>query len=229
MSIKTWHIQEQPREKLLQKGTQALSNAELIAILLGSGTQNHDAMQLAYELLEQLGGIRQLFHANQKQICAFSGVGKAKFALFQTVKELCSRLLLAELAPTKKLLNSQQTKNFLRFHLRDLEQEVFSCLFLTSQYQVIAFEELFQGTVNKAIVHPREVVKKSLEKNAKAVIFAHNHPSGIITPSKADKELTQTLQEALELVEIQVLDHFIIGKNDYYSFAEHGELFNKST
>ncbi len=224
MAITHWPLAERPREKLLAKGPQCLSDAELLAIFLRTGIKGKTAVDLARELIQQFGGLRPLLKAGQKQFCVMLGLGPAKYALLQAVLEMSRRHLLEQLTAGDCIAQPRDTQQFLIAHLRDYPHEVFACLFLDSKNQVINFIELSHGTLNGAAVYPREVVKKALHHNAAAVIFAHNHPSGVTEPSQADIRLTRRLVEALALIDIRVLDHFIVGNGKTTSLAERGLL-----
>jgi len=224
MAISDWPREERPREKLLGRGPEALSDAELLAIFLRTGSRGKTAVDLARDMLHHFGGLRGLLSAPQEVFCRFPGLGQAKFAQLQAVMALAQRHLAENLLREASLHNPGDTKQYLLSRLRDYPHEVFACLFLDSQHRVIRYEELFRGTINGASVHPREVVKKTLEYNAAALIFAHNHPSGIAEPSRADRHLTRRLSEALELVEVRVLDHIVVGDGDCVAFSERGWL-----
>ncbi|MCU7878184.1 MAG: DNA repair protein RadC [Candidatus Thiodiazotropha sp. (ex Lucinoma borealis)] len=222
MPITDWPIDERPREKLLQRGAHSLSDAELLAIFLRTGVTGQTAVDLARSLLGEFGGLRQLLAANQQQFCQARGLGQAKFAQLQAVLEMSRRYLREQLRKSDSLTNPQQTRNYLQAKLRHYPYEVFSCLFLDNRHRIICYEELFRGTIDGASVHPREVVKRALEHNAAALILAHNHPSGIAEPSRADQQITKRLKEALALVDIRVLDHIVIGEGEPVSLAERG-------
>ena len=224
MSIRDWPESERPREKLLKSGAQALSEAELIAIFLRTGTRGHSALDVARELLKQFGSLRALLTAPQASLCKAPGMGEVRYATLQAALELARRHYLEVMRSGPALLNPQATRDYLRVRLRDLPHEVFCCLYLDNRHRVIAFEELFRGTLDGASVHPREVVKHALAHNAAALILAHNHPSGVAEPSQADELITRRLKEALNLVEIRVLDHLIVGDSRCESFAERGLL-----
>ncbi len=224
MPIKSWPPAERPREKLLSKGPQALSDAELLAIFLRTGVKGKTALDLGRELLTSYGGLRALLEAERESVCRFVGLGDAKYAELQAALELCRRYLGAKLSRSGVLSNPKETRTFLVGSLRGYPYEVFACLFLDNRHRVISFEELFKGTIDGATVHPREVVKRALANNAAAVIFAHNHPSGVTEPSQADVLLTRRLRDALSLVDIRVLDHFVIGDGEAVSLAEKGLL-----
>ncbi len=224
MSIRDWPESERPREKLLKSGAQALSEAELIAIFLRTGTRGHSALDVARELLKQFGSLRALLTAPQARLCKAPGMGAVRYATLQAALELARRHYLEVMRSGPALLNPQATRDYLRVRLRDLPHEVFCCLYLDNRHRVIAFEELFRGTLDGASVHPREVVKHALAHNAASLILAHNHPSGVAEPSQADELITRRLKEALNLVEIRVLDHLIVGDSRCESFAERGLL-----
>ena len=224
MSIKDWPAEERPREKLLDKGAEVLTDAELLAIFLRTGIAGKTAVDLARELLDDFGSLQTMLEADQTRFCQGKGLGNAKYAQLQAVVEMAKRHYVEILQRGDALTSPEATRAFLSAQLRGYKYEVFACLFLDNQHRVILFEELFTGTIDGASVYPREVVKKALFHNAAAVIFAHNHPSGVNTPSQSDKLMTEKLKQSLSLFDIRVLDHFIIGDGQPYSFAEHGVL-----
>ncbi|MCD2449541.1 DNA repair protein RadC [Methylicorpusculum oleiharenae] len=224
MTIKDWPADERPREKLLQKGAGSLTDAELLAIFLRTGTPGQTAVDLARTLLIEFGSLRTLLDASQQRFCQSNGLGPAKYAQMQAVLEMARRHFHEILQRGDALTSPEITRAYLSAQLRGYSYEVFACLFLDNQHRVIKFEELFRGTIDSAAVYPREVVKRTLHHNAAAVIFAHNHPSGINEPSQADKQITDKLKQALSLFDIRLLDHFIVGDGQPYSFAEHGLL-----
>jgi DNA repair protein RadC len=224
MPITDWPAPERPREKLLQRGASALSDAELLAIFLRTGVAGKTAVDLARELLQEYGGLRQLLCAEQTRFCRSRGLGAAKYAQLQAVLEMGRRYLHEDLQQSQALTSPADSRRFLQAKLRHYPYEVFSCLFLDNRHRLIVFEELFRGTIDGASVYPREVVKRALEHNAAALILAHNHPSGIGEPSEADRRITQRLREALALVDIRLLDHFVIGDGEPVSLAERGML-----
>jgi DNA repair protein RadC len=224
MSITNWPLSERPREKLLARGASHLSDAELLAIFLRIGIKGKSALDLARDLLSAYGSIRALLKADLEDFCTQPGMGSAKYAQLQACMELANRCLGETLVSTDLLNNRLKTENFLIHKLRDRTQEVFACLFLDSKNYLLAYKELFVGTINSSVVYPREVVQEALKQNAVSVIFAHNHPSGDSTPSRADKAITLKLREALNLVDIRVCDHFIIGNGEITSFAEKSLL-----
>lgn len=224
MPIHQWPTSERPREKLIQKGVASLSDAELLAIFLRTGVRGSSAVDLARQLIDDHGSLQALFKANKRQFCQSKGVGPAKYVQLQAVLEMARRYFWEDLERSPKLSSAAQVREYLLMKMSDLPKEVFSCMFLNSQYQLINYEELFSGTVNQAPVYPREVAKRALDNNAAAVILAHNHPSGECHPSRSDRQITEVICDALALLDIRVLDHFIIGKQQVYSFAEHGLL-----
>lgn len=224
MPITDWPLNERPREKLLSFGAQALSDAELLAIFLRTGRSGKTAVDLARDILKHFGGLRKLLGADHDEFCAFSGLGVAKFTQLQAVLELSRRHLAEQLQQGDALTDPAMTRQYLTARLREYQYEVFACLFLDNRHRILGFEELFRGTINGASVHPREVVRQALGYNAAAVIFSHNHPSGVAEPSEADRSITQHLQKALNLIDIRVLDHIIIGDGESVAFAERGWL-----
>ena len=224
MHISDWPAAERPRERLLSNGAVNLSDAELLAILLRTGLRGGSAVDRARELLGAFGDLRCLLDASVVQACQARGLGKATYAQLQAALELARRYLFSRLCRGQVLGSPEEVRQYLQLKLRCLEHEVFACLYLDNQHAVIGYEELFRGTIDGASVYPREVVKRCLAFNAAAVIFAHNHPSGIAEPSQADQRLTQRLKAALGTVDIRVLDHFVVGDTDAVSFAERGML-----
>jgi DNA repair protein RadC len=222
MAITDWPACERPREKLLQRGAAALSDAELLAIFLRTGIPGKSAVDLARGLLDEFGGLRTLLEADLTAFSRGKGLGTAKYVQLQAGLELSRRHLMTTLQRSDALTNPEHTRRYLSAQLRDRNQEVFACLFLDNRHRVLAYEELFFGTVDGASVHPREVVRRCLTKNAAAIILAHNHPSGIAEPSHADEQITIRLQQALSLVDVRLLDHMIIGDGDIVSLAERG-------
>ena len=224
MAIKDWPAEERPREKLLQNGASSLSDSELLAIFLRTGVTGYSAVELARSLLTNFGSLRGLLEADQQSFCLQYGLGPAKFSQLQAVLEMSRRHLESTLSRGDALSDAATTKAYLQQQLRAYQHEVFACLFLDNKHRMIAFEELFRGTIDGANVYPREVIKHALVHNAAAVIFAHNHPSGIAKPSQADIDMTKRLKSALELVDIRVLDHIVIGDGETVSLAEIGQL-----
>lgn len=222
MSIMRWPVSERPREKLVAGGARCLSDAELLAIFLRTGFSGHTAVDLARQLLQRFGGLRQLSDADRTDICNQPGIGLAKYVQLQAALEFGRRYFAAELPRGAGLTSPSQARTFLRAQLRDRPYEVFCCLYLDTRHRVLEFEELFRGTIDGASVHPREVVKAALARNAAAVIIAHNHPSGVAEPSAADEAMTQRLKQALALVDIRLLDHFVVGETEVVSLSERG-------
>jgi DNA repair protein RadC len=222
MHIRDWPATERPREKLLARGAGALSDAELLAIFLGSGLRGRDAVATARELLSEQGGLRVLLQRPPKDLRKLRGLGPARTSALVAALELGQRLLQADLERGAALSDPQSAGRYFAQRLRGLPQEVFAALFLDTRHRVIAYEELFQGTLDGAEVHPREVVRRALGHNAAAVIVAHNHPSGNPEPSAADRAVTLRLKQALALVELRLLDHFVIGDGPPVSLAARG-------
>jgi len=224
MKLSNWPKQERPREKLLAQGTEALSDAELLAIFLRTGVKGLSVVDLARSLILQFGSLRGLFSASQADFCQGKGLGTVKYIQLQAVLEMSKRYLSESLNRTQVFESAQQTRLYLSSQLRDEPNEVFAILLLDSQHRMIAFKKLFFGTINAASVHPRVLVQKALECNAAAIILAHNHPSGIAEPSQADQHITQRIKKAMELIDVSVLDHFVVGDGECVSFAERGLL-----
>lgn len=224
MSIKDWPAQERPREKLLEQGAQALTDAELLAIFLRTGVAGKSAVDLARQLLGEFGSLRALLEADLTAFSTHLGLGPAKYSQLQAVLEMGRRHLAEGLKRDSALESPQQVRDYLKARLRHEPHEIFGCLFLDTRHRVLAFEALFHGTIDGASVYPRQVVKRALAHNAAAVILTHNHPSGIAEPSQADRLLTTRLKDALALVDVRVLDHFIVGDGEPLSMAEYGWL-----
>ena len=224
MGISDWPAAERPREKLLERGAGALSDAELLAIFLRVGVRGASAVDLARQLLSEYQSLGALLAADQKTFCATRGLGVAKFAQLQAVMEMARRHATETLAEVDVLSAPEATRRYLTLKLAHVPHEVFACVFLNTRNHVIAFEELFRGTIDGAAVYPREVVKAALRHNAAAVILAHNHPSGVAEPSAADRDITRRLADALALVDVRVLDHLVIAARQTVSFAERGLL-----
>lgn len=224
MPITDWPEDERPREKLLTRGAAALSDAELLAIFLRTGIPGKSAVDMARDLLSHFGNLRALLKASKAEFCEEKGLGPAKYTQLQAVLEMARRHLAEELPERDALSDPQAARNYLKSRLRDLPHEVFAVLFLDTRHRVIAFEELARGSLDGAAVYPREVIKAALRHNAAAVILAHNHPSGVVEPSAADRMLTSKLQTALSTIDVRVLDHLVIGEGVPASFAERGWL-----
>ena len=223
LAIRDWPRTERPREKLLDRGPGVLSDAELLALLIGSGTRGCSAVELARGLLGDFGSLRALLLAERSRWTR-KGLGPARYATVQAAVELARRHLQEELRSGLPLTTPQAAFRFLQAQLRDRPYEVFCCLYLDNRHRLIAFEELFRGTVDCAQVHPREVLRQALLHNATALILAHNHPSGGLEPSPADEAITRRLKAGLSLMDMRVVDHVIVGGSQCYSFAEHGLL-----
>ena len=222
MQMRDWPAGERPREKLLSRGAIALSDVELLALFIGSGAAGRSAVDLARDCLKQFGGLRGILNATPAAITAQAGVGPAIAARLLGAAEMSRRALRERVIRLGTLSSPDSTQAFLHAQLRDLEHEVFCCLFLDNRHRVIEFEELFRGTIDGASVYPREVVKLALAYNAAAVIFAHNHPSGVAEPSEADQRITVRLVKALALVDIRVLDHVVVGDERCVSMVQRG-------
>ncbi len=224
MVLKDLPEDERPREKLLAKGAASLADAELVAIFLRTGVRGKSAIDLSRLLLKKFGSLGGIAAADIADFTAIDGLGKAKFVQLQAAVELARRALTEEMRGNDNLSSPEAVRRFLRLHLEHKPVEVFMGLFLDAQNGLIAAQELFSGTLTQTSVYPREVVKSALRHNAVSVIFAHNHPSGVAEPSRADKSLTQALKQALALVDVRVLDHFVVGRGSMLSFAELGLL-----
>ena len=221
MAISDWPVRERPRERLLALGAAALSDAELLAVVLRTGVRGKSAVELGRELLERCRGLAGIFGAD---LAGVKGLGPAKRAQFEAALELARRSLQDDLRTGSALTSPGAVRDYLRLAIAGRPHEVFVCLWLDAQHRVTACEELFRGTLTQTSVYPREIVKAGLRANAAAVIFAHNHPSGAAQPSQADELLTRNLKEALALVDIKVLDHFVVAGRQAISFAERGLL-----
>jgi DNA repair protein RadC len=222
MGISDWPEGERPREKLLSKGAHSLSEAELLAIFLRTGVAGKSAVDVARGLIKNFGSLMRLFSASQKELCEAPGLGPAKYAQLQAVLEMARRALDEKIKTVDVLNSPKAVRDYLRLALSGREYEVFAGIFLDAQNRVLEMEELFRGTLSQTSVFPREVVKRALHHNAAGVIFAHNHPSGLAEPSGADEALTAALKKSLALVDVKVLDHFIVGSGCIMSFAERG-------
>jgi DNA repair protein RadC len=222
MSIRDWPRGERPREKLLELGSGSLSDAELLAIFLRTGVTGKSAVDLARHLLKQFGSLRSLLEADLKTFSQELGLGVAKYAQLQAVMEMSRRHMAERLKRDASLNQPHEVRDYLKALLRHEKHEVFGCLFMDSKHRMLAFEPMFRGSIRSTGVHPREVVKRALVHNAAAVIFCHNHPSGSTEPSQADQSLTKLLKSALDLIDVLVLDHFIIGDGDPLSMVEAG-------
>ncbi len=224
MAITDWPAAERPREKLLAQGVAALSDAELLAVFLRVGVTGKSAVDLARDLLARFGSLTGIFAASRAQLSQVHGMGLSKYAKLQAIFEMSRRALAEHMRAQDLLASPQQVRDFLTLKLDSLCHEVFMVLFLDAQNRLIAEEIMFRGTLTQASVHPREVAKQALYYNAASVILAHNHPSGLAQQSQADELITQQLKQALALVDVRVLDHFIVAGNATFSFAERGLL-----
>lgn len=224
MTIKEWPFAERPREKLLSRGAEALSDAELLAIFIRTGIRGRTALDLARDILRRLGGLRGLCESDAATICQAPGLGMAKFVQITAALELGRRYLESRLEKTDVLTSPGDTRRFLEARLKGKPYEVFACLYLDNRHRIIRYEELFHGTIDGASVHPREVVRRALRHNAAAIIVTHNHPSGVAEPSRADRALTRRLQDAASLIDVRLLDHVVVGDGETVSFAERGWL-----
>ncbi|MGH6690680.1 MAG: RadC family protein, partial [Gammaproteobacteria bacterium] len=222
MSIAHWQPDDRPREKLIAKGADVLSDAELVAIFLRTGVRGRSALDLARDLMKRFGSLSALLAADAAALCSMTGLGAAKASQLLAVMEMARRVLKEKLDRGSALGSPQAVRDYLRLKLQDRPHEIFVGVFLDAQNRVLAVEELFRGTLTQTSVYPREVVKRALHYNAAALIFAHNHPSGIAEPSRSDEALTQALKQSLALVDVKVLDHFVIGAGAAMSFAERG-------
>lgn len=224
MGINDWPVNERPRERLIAAGAAALSDGELLAIFLRTGVRGASAVDLARRLLERFGSLAALFAAPLAQVAEVTGLGPAKYAQLQAVLEMSRRALREEMQRRDALTSPAAVRDYLRLALQGKEREVFVAVFLDAQHRAIGVEELFAGTLAQTSVYPREVVRRALALNAAAIIFAHNHPSGVAEPSHADQALTRALIQALALVDVRVLDHFVVARGTCVSFAERGLL-----
>jgi DNA repair protein RadC len=223
MAISDWPIDQRPRERLLTEGAETLPNADLLAVLLHTGVRGKSAVDLGRELLARFGSITRLLAAGP-ELLEIKGLGQAKTAQFAAAIELARRAMAEELKERSALTSPGAVRDYLRVALGHRRHEVFVCIWLDAQHRVMGIEEAFEGTLTQTSVYPREIVQSALRRNAAAVIFAHNHPSGVAQPSQSDELLTRSLKEALALIEVRVLDHFVIAGNQAISFAERGLL-----
>lgn len=225
MAISDWHENDRPREKLLKFGEANLSDAELLAIFLRTGIKGRSAVELAQDLLNQFGSLHQLLNADEAEFCQAKGLGQAKYAGLRAVLEMAKRHFESGLSSSDAFTNPSTCANYLHLHIGNTNRETFAVLLLNQKHQLIDLVSLFTGTLNQASVHPREVVKVVLEKDAAAVILAHNHPSGDPTPSQSDVNITQKIKAALALIDVRVLDHIIIGNGGRFeSLQQRGEV-----
>lgn len=224
LPISQWPLHERPREKLLTQGPETLTDAELLAIFFRTGIKGKTAIDLARDVLQNYGGLRQLLAASPAQFSKMRGLGMAKYIQLQACVELGKRYIKAKIDKKNVLTCSDDTREFLMTKLRDKRYEVFACLFLDTRHRILAYEELFQGTLDSTEVHPRIIIEKTLHHNAAALILCHNHPSGNAHPSQADILITRKIMTALSFLDVRVLDHLIIGDGEITSLAERGEI-----
>ncbi|TFF43297.1 DNA repair protein RadC [Pseudomonas sp. RIT623] len=224
MNIREWPPQERPREKLLLRGAGSLSDAELLAVFLGSGVRGRNVLELARGLLRRFGGLRQVLEADREAFVGELGLGPVRFSQLQALQEIGRRHLAMAIERESAMDSPQAVRRYLKAMLRHEASEVFGCLFLDTKHRPLAFEILFRGTIDRASIYPREVVRRSLLHNAAALILCHNHPSGSCEPSQDDVHLTQVLKRSLALIDIRVLDHVIVGEGEPLSMVEHGWL-----
>jgi DNA repair protein RadC len=224
LKINEWPAEERPRERLIQHGAEGLSDAEILAVLLARGLAGTSAVELARKLMHEFGGIRGTLNAAPTSLAEVKGIGMAKIGTLLAAKECARRYLRERLRPGVTIGSPADSRDYLLATLRDRPHEVFCCLFMDNRHRVLAFDELFRGTIDAAAVYPREIVKQALARNAAAVILAHNHPSGIAEPSQSDQLITRRIRDALELVDVRLLDHFVIGDNNCVSLASRGML-----
>lgn len=217
-------VSERPREKLLARGAETLTDAELLAIFVRTGVPGRSAVQIAHDIIGEFGGLVELLQASKASFCNTRGLGPAKYAQLAAVLEMAKRYQFNKAETGAFLESPEAVKSLVALEMRDLQHEVFACLFLDNRHRLISYEALFRGTIDSASVYPREVVKAALACNAAAVVLAHNHPSGVAEPSRADIDITARLKKALNLIDVRVLDHIIVGGNYQVSLAERGEI-----
>lgn len=224
MSISNWPKDDRPREKLLARGEQSLSDAELVAIFLRTGVRGLSALDIARQLLDDFGSLKNLLQVPLLTLSSRNGIGRSKYATLLAAQELGRRCLLHPAEQGETLNSSTKTQNFIASRLRHHTAEVFACIFMDLHYRMIRFDELFHGSIHEAVVYPREIVRRGLLYNASRIVLAHNHPSGAAEPSEADKLVTANIQHALTLVDMTLVDHIVVGQNRTFSFAENGLL-----
>ncbi len=222
--LSLWLEGERPREKLLSRGAGSLSDAELLAIFLRTGTQGKNVLELSRDIICHFGNLRNLFSTSEKEFCQIKGLGRAKYVQLQASLEMSQRYLHEKISRQDAMENPAQVKEYVQSRLTGKANEVFSALFLDNQHRVIAFEELFFGTINASSVHPRIILQRSLAHNAAAVIVAHNHPSGVAEPSVSDVSITKTLKTSLGLIDVRLLDHLVVAGDQVTSLAERGQI-----
>ncbi len=219
-----WPEGERPREKLLSKGASSLSDAELLAIFLRTGTQGKNVIELSREIISHFGSLKSLFAASEQEFCKIKGLGRAKYVQLQACLEMSQRHIKEQITKQDAIKNPAQVKQYVQSKLMARPNEVFAAIFLDNQHHVLAFEELFYGTVNASSVHPRVLVQRCLVHNAAAVIVTHNHPSGVAEPSLSDIDITRTLKTALNLIDVRLLDHLVVASHQVTSLAERGQV-----
>jgi len=222
MNIREWPAEERPREKLLQRGAAGLTDAELLAVFLGSGVRGRNVVELARGLLVRFGSLRQLLEADREAFVGELGLGPVRYGQLQALLEIGRRYLATAIERESVMDSPSAVRRYLKSMLRHEVSEVFGCLFLDTKHRPLAFEILFRGTIDRASVYPREVVRRALQHNAAALILCHNHPSGHSEPSKDDVHLTLSLKRGLALIDVRVLDHIIIGDGEPLSMVEQG-------
>jgi DNA repair protein RadC len=219
-----WPAGERPREKLLNKGAGSLSDSELLAIFLRTGIRGKNVIDLSREIIQHFGSLKRLFAATEKEFCSIKGLGRAKFVQLQACLEMSQRHIEEQITQQDAMQNPSQVKQYVQSRLMSKPNEVFAAIFLDNQHRVLAFEELFYGTINASSVHPRVLVQRCIAHNAAAVIVAHNHPSGIAEPSLSDIDITRTLKTALGLIDVRLLDHLVVASHQVTSLAERGQV-----
>jgi len=223
-SLNSWPKKEKPREKLIQSGASSLSDSELLAIFLRTGIAGKNVIELAREIIQHFGSLKNLFSASEEEFCQIKGLGRAKFVQLQACIEMSQRYLKEQIIKQNAMENPNQVKEYVQSRLMNKTNEVFAAIFLDNQHHVIAFEELFFGTINASSVHPRVILQGCLKHNAAAVIVAHNHPSGVAEPSISDIDITATIKAALNLIDVRLLDHLVVASHRVVSLAERGQI-----
>lgn len=219
-----WPKEERPREKLLSKGAKSLTDSELLAIFLRTGTQGKNVIELSREIIQHFGNLKKLFAATEKEFCQIKGLGRAKYVQLQACLEMSQRHIAEQIGQQDVMENPAQVKQYVQSRLMGKPNEVFAVMFLDNQHHVLAFEELFFGTINASSVHPRVVLQRCLANNAAAVIVTHNHPSGVAEPSLSDIDITRTLKTVLSLIDVRLLDHLVVASHQVISLAERGQI-----
>ena len=227
MAIVEWDKEERPRERLLARGPESLTDTEILSLTIGAGTEEKSALEISRELITVFGGLRGVINTEQDELKKISGLGPVTISQISVAMELGRRYLEEKMQDKAVMTDPESVNDYLGINLRDREREVFAVLFLDNRHQVIKYEEIFQGTVDRASVHPREIVKRVLHHNAAAVIIAHNHPSGVAEPSPSDKDITKKIEAALHQIDVRLLDHIVIGDGEYVSFGNRGLISEK--